>query len=316
MYESAQAVFQSHRWLRKRLTVRLELWMQRVLLSSAIRRLYTAVVLPQITYCCSAWYIADQAHGTAVRRQRTIQKLTAIQRRAGAIIAGAFRTTAGPALDIELFLLPMKQQLEKAAGDATIRILTSPAHQELMEGRRPRWRRAQKLQSPIERTTRQGKVDGWIPDSMPEIRHPYVAPPWWIPPAIHIATSADAAIHTHDVNALCRDDGVLDIFTDGSAIEGHVGAAAVAPRAKEGRVCYMSTEGVTTVFEAELQGIAMTTTMTMTIKETQIQNMWAVNIYVDNQAAIRAVANSGQQSGQYLLRDIVQGIDKLREAGI
>ena len=56
--------------------------------------------------------------------------------------------------------------------------------------------------------------------------------------------------------------------------------------------------------------------MAMTIKKTQIQNMWAVNIYVDNQAAIQAAANSGQQSGQYLLKDIIQGIDKLQEAGI
>ena len=84
-----------------------------------------------------------------------------------------------------------------------------------------------------------------------------------------------------------------------------MGAAAVAPRVKEGRVCYMGTEEVTTVFGAELQGIAMATTMAMTIKETQIQNMWAVNIYVDNQAAIQAAANPGQQSGQYLLKDIV-----------
>ena len=108
---------------------------------------------------------------------------------------------------------------------------------------------------------------------MPEIRHPYVAPSWWIPSVIHIAISADAAIYAHDVNALCRDDGVLNIFTDGSTIEGHVGAAAVALRAKEGRVCYMSTEGVTTVFRAEIQGIAIATTMAMTIKKTQIQNM-------------------------------------------
>ena len=66
---------------------------------------------------------------------------------------------------------------------------------------------------------------------------------------------------------------MLNIFTDESTIEGHVGAAAVALRAKEGRVYYISTEGVTTVFKAELQGIVMTTTMTMTIKKTQIQNI-------------------------------------------
>ena len=61
---------------------------------------------------------------------------------------------------------------------------------------------------------------------------------------------------------------MLDIFTDESIIEGHVRAAAVAPRFKEGRVCYIGTEAVTTVFEAEIQGITMTTSMAMTIKKT------------------------------------------------
>ena len=62
---------------------------------------------------------------------------------------------------------------------------------------------------------------------------------------------------------------MLDIFTDGSTIEGHVGAAAVAPRFKEGRVCYIGTEAVTTVFKTKIQGITMITLMAMTIKETQ-----------------------------------------------
>ncbi|KAA6411285.1 MAG: hypothetical protein FRX48_04565 [Lasallia pustulata] len=73
---------------------------------------------------------------------------------------------------------------------------------------------------------------------------------------------------------------------------------------------------MTTIFGVELQGIVMATAMTMTIKETQGQNLGVVNIYVDNQAAIRASANPGRQSGQYLLKEIVQGIDRLRGAGI
>ena len=77
----------------------------------------------------------------------------------------------------------------------------------------------------------------------------------------------------HNVNALCRDDEVLNIFTDESAIEGHVKAAAVASRLKKGRICYISTEEMTTVFKTELQGIVMATAMTMTIKETQGQNL-------------------------------------------
>ena len=66
---------------------------------------------------------------------------------------------------------------------------------------------------------------------------------------------------------------MLNIFTDRSTIEGHVRVVAVALRAKEGRVYYISTEKMTTVFRAELQNIVITTIMTMTIKKTQIQNI-------------------------------------------
>ena len=61
---------------------------------------------------------------------------------------------------------------------------------------------------------------------------------------------------------------MLNIFTDESIIEGHVRAAAVASRLNEGRIYYISTEEMTTVFKAELQEIVMITTITMTIKKT------------------------------------------------
>ena len=66
---------------------------------------------------------------------------------------------------------------------------------------------------------------------------------------------------------------MLDIFTDESTIESYIRAAAVAPRFKERRVCYMSTEAVTTVFKAEIQGITITTSMAITIKKTQNKNI-------------------------------------------
>ena len=66
---------------------------------------------------------------------------------------------------------------------------------------------------------------------------------------------------------------MLNIFTDKSTIKNYVRAAAVALRVKKRRVCYIDTEKMTTVFKAELQGIAITIIMIMTIKETQIQNM-------------------------------------------
>ena len=66
---------------------------------------------------------------------------------------------------------------------------------------------------------------------------------------------------------------MLNIFTDKSVIRDYVRAAAVALRLNERRICYIGIEEITTVFKAELQRIVMITAITMTIKETQGQNL-------------------------------------------
>lgn len=277
-----------------------------------LRRLYVAVVLPQILYCCSAWYSPDSGHGTVMRQKRSLQKLTAIQCRAGAIIAGAFRTTAGSALDVELFLLPMKQQLEKAIGESLLRVITAPTYT-LIQAIRPAFSRTLKWRSPLERLELRYTTQLRYPPGVTtfEPKAPYVVPPWWEGPTIHIDSNEDDAIRRHDVNTLCQDRGVLDIYTDGSGIEGSVGAAAVAPAKGTGRMTYMGTEDTSTVYAAELQGIAMATGMARGAKETTDPDLWAVNIYTDNQAAIRSAAKPGAQSGQYLLQRIAKGVDSL-----
>jgi hypothetical protein len=53
-------------------------------------------------------------------------QFTKIQKQAGIIISRAYRATAAEALNTELFLLPIRQQLERQLDKTAIRILTGP----------------------------------------------------------------------------------------------------------------------------------------------------------------------------------------------
>jgi len=79
--------------------------------------------VPYITYCSSVWYSPGRAYGTKGRDERAVQVVTKVQRRAAQIIAGAWRITAGPALDLEMHLMPAKQQLEKSIYTSLLRVL-------------------------------------------------------------------------------------------------------------------------------------------------------------------------------------------------
>jgi hypothetical protein len=71
----------------------------------AMRRIYQAVVIPQMLYGATAWY---QASMPAKERNHIIQQFASVQNKAVILISGAFRTTVAEVLNIELYLTPMK----------------------------------------------------------------------------------------------------------------------------------------------------------------------------------------------------------------
>ncbi len=67
--------------------------------------------------------------GFKAREEKALRFMKRMQRRAAVIIAGAFRTVSGDALDIELFPMPVKETLDLALNSTLLRAASSPIYQ-------------------------------------------------------------------------------------------------------------------------------------------------------------------------------------------
>ena len=82
-----------------------------------IRKIYLAIVVPQMSYGCSVWYTPK---GEKRHNHGHVKVLQSLQHRVQKTISGAFQATSIPALDIETFILPIFQRLEQIACKAAV----------------------------------------------------------------------------------------------------------------------------------------------------------------------------------------------------
>ncbi|KAK6222510.1 zinc finger protein [Colletotrichum tabaci] len=129
-----------------------------------------------------------------------------------------------------------------------------------------------------------------------------------------IADTAESARKEHQ-KCIDRETEAIHIYTDGSGINGYIGAAAVCITTYQTRNSYMGSDAISTVYAGELQGIILA----LEIAEEDRQrgnNRSKVLIYTDNQAAIRSSARPKGKSGSYLLQTIAVKTQKLQEQGL
>ncbi|KAJ9480585.1 hypothetical protein VN97_g12967 [Penicillium thymicola] len=247
---------------------------------------------------------------------KVTNELTKIQKRAAILISGAFRGTAGAALDTELFITPIKLRIQQIVEETAIRILTGP-----------QWACPQTTKEPRKLTQR--RLGGWSPTEAIAQKKPlrlllgekweekqaFVLAPWEAPIPCFIENQ-EAALETHNdiyEGAVCNTDSGRKtdmLFTDGSGFAGHIGASTASLiHGVISQRRYLGTDSQSTVYAAELSGIEMALAKTKTDNEGQARE---VIIFSDSQAAIQAVQNPQRPSGQYVLTHIYNHVRAIR----
>lgn len=274
-----------------------------------IRKIYLAVVIPQMSYGCSVWYSPPGEKRHNQGHTRTLQSL---QHKAQKVISGGFQATSIPALFVETFIPPIPLKLDQIACTTATQILCSTASDYIIGIRSTRKRREisplEVLCMRIERKT------GTQPKNLEKIR-PYIMSPWWEPPRTHLANTKLQAKSEHIESLKTLAPHLLRIYTDGSGINGKIGASATC--SQKTMSAYVGKSESYTVCYAELYGILMTTSLTHTIINIERQpGITSTIIYTDNQAAIQKVKDpNNNKSGQHLVQNVVTMIDGLRNTG-
>ncbi|KAJ6168289.1 reverse transcriptase [Penicillium chrysogenum] len=286
-----------------------------------MRRIYQAVVIPQMLFGVSAWY---QPMVISKMKARTIsQPFVAIQKRAACLISGALRTTAAEALNTELYLPPIAIHMNRLVKETALRLRTGPtfAVPPTMLRRRPVDERDWSGWTPME--AQAWKTGGCLaapPDTLArtwESRKAFVQAPWQAPPEV-IIEDRETAVKNHNL-ILTKDprERPLILYTDGSGIEGRVGAAAIVDLEDQYFHSQMGNDDTCTVYAAELRAIEMA--LTLASESTEPWAAQAKNrliIFTDGQASLKALCRPRMPSGQVYLAGCLDLIRQLGAKGV
>ncbi|KAJ5544111.1 reverse transcriptase [Penicillium frequentans] len=263
-----------------------------------LRRMWTAVLLPQIAFACSAWrtegaYGMKGVEGTARRAMESIRYQALYK------IAGAFRTTSRSALEICLYVPPVSITMHCLSEETCLRLHATPiestprtaaVHGNSMATAH------RALVSPLQRLELHLSRKGIDVAKVERIR-PFAVAPWWEPPETHIASTKEQAIQEH--HRVIRETTGPNLaigYTDGSGAANGVGASATTSRGDA--ITVLGTLETHTVYAAELEGIrlALQSFLRGDGNRNTDQTPRTATIFTDNQAAIRACAHPQRSS--------------------
>ena len=140
-----------------------------------------------------------------------------------------------------------------------------------------------------------------------ETIEPFARPPWWALNAkTRIEEIKEAAKSAHDEIQQRPDATVSTIYTDGSGIDKKIGAAAYAQTSGEVSLHHLGRESQFNVYTAEITGMQLA-----------LERLWdhqvhpTCRIYTDSQTAIKTIERPQRQSGQSIIKDLLDCIDEI-----
>lgn len=145
----------------------------------------------------------------------------------------------------------------------------------------------------MEALTRKGCPLWPLGEKIWETHQPHILAPWETP-LVAVIDSHEAALNYH--KEYCARKGIA-AYTDGSGLNGRIGASAVSVSQEWIRSRTLGTEEESTVYAGELTGIRMALHK---LRKEQT----SATVFVDSQAAIQAVRSPQRPSGQYILGKI------------
>jgi ribonuclease HI len=262
-----------------------------------MRQYYLAVAVPKLLYAADIFLVPGTARSKGTKGH--INKLARVQRQAALAITGAMRTTASDILDAHANLLPFQLLVDKVVHRAAVRLACLPSkHPLAARVHRAATRYVKKHRTPIHEIMHAYTLE---PHMMEKIETVVRGPKWEPAFKIRVPQKEEVAIAE-----LRNDTAQVKVFSDGSCIDGGVGAAAVLYRGGEEVQAvrlYLGTEEEHTVFEAELVGMAMGA------KLLNMERSAKYTIGTDSQAAMLTTRREKQVSAQYLVDAVHRQIE-------
>jgi hypothetical protein len=93
-----------------------------------LRRIYLIIVLFQFNYCVSIWYVFNEEHDFKQKKNVALIFMKNIQTRTIQIISKTFKFIVEIALNVKLYLLSIRQQLNMIIYDALLRLIISSTY--------------------------------------------------------------------------------------------------------------------------------------------------------------------------------------------